>query len=287
MVAMHFFVRFEPRPEQAGAFRELLRETVSATRAEAGCRAIQAFESLGPPARFAVHSEWADEAAFDLHASLPHTVKFLEAAGQLLSHPVHGFKTRPLPEEATATVAAEAGGGIRAGQNSGRPQRDEAAEYYWRYIDRVPGENGVAVLAEQLGAAAAFFNGITAERSSERYAPEKWSIRQTLGHISDSERIFALRALWVARGLTAPQPGFDQEATAAAANADAVAWPALRAEFARVRLASLSLFESLPAAAWRRRGIASGQEVSVRALAFIIAGHLDHHMAILRERYRC
>lgn len=93
---MHFFVRFEPRPEQAAEFREELMRAVAATREEPGCLRIEAFESLRPPARFSVHSEWVEEAAFDGHTDLPHTVRFLAAAARLLPHPVRGLRTRPL-----------------------------------------------------------------------------------------------------------------------------------------------------------------------------------------------
>jgi quinol monooxygenase YgiN len=88
------FVRFEPLPGKAPEFREELLRVVEASRAEPSCIAIRAFESLREPQRFAIHSQWTDEAAFELHATLPHTVRFLEAAGKLLTHPVEGLRTR-------------------------------------------------------------------------------------------------------------------------------------------------------------------------------------------------
>ena len=95
-MSLHFFVRFEPQPGKQMEFREELLRVVEASRAEAGCLAIHAFESLQKPLAFAIHSEWVDEAAFDLHAQLPHTVRFLRAAEQLLRHPVQGLRSREI-----------------------------------------------------------------------------------------------------------------------------------------------------------------------------------------------
>jgi len=92
-LSLHFFVRFEPRPGQEQEFREALLRVVEPTRAEMGCLAIHVFESLGQPAVFAIHSEWVDEAAFEQHAQLPHTVQFIQAANELLTHPVQGLRT--------------------------------------------------------------------------------------------------------------------------------------------------------------------------------------------------
>ena len=133
--------------------------------------------------------------------------------------------------------------------------------------------------------ASLLYSGISEEKSLHRYAPEKWSIRQLLNHVTDTERAFAFRALWFARGFDSPLPGYDQNIAAAGAEADAIAWAAHVEEFRRVRLSTISLFRNMPAAAWARAGIASDNRVSVRAVAYIIAGHLEHHNAILRERY--
>jgi quinol monooxygenase YgiN len=95
-VTMHFIVRFEPRPGKEAEFREELLRTVESSRQEAGCVSIEAFESLREPVTFAIHSEWVDEAVFDLHAELPHTVRFIRAAEELLTQPVHGLRTRRL-----------------------------------------------------------------------------------------------------------------------------------------------------------------------------------------------
>lgn len=93
-LSMHFFVRFEPQPGKEVEFREVLIRVMESSRAEPGCLGVHAFESLRPPCIFSVHSEWVDEAAFDFHATLPHTVRFVQAAEQLLTHPVQGLRTR-------------------------------------------------------------------------------------------------------------------------------------------------------------------------------------------------
>ena len=168
---------------------------------------------------------------------------------------------------------------------SRRPGADEAAAYYSVYIDAVSGDDPLAVIERQLGEAPKFFASITDEKSLSRYAADKWSIRQVLNHVTDTERAFAFRALWFARGFAEPLPGFDQNVAAAGIDADAIAWAAHIGEFRDVRQSTVSLFRNLPANAWDRRGVASGNTFSVRALAFIIAGHLEHHQRIVRERY--
>jgi uncharacterized damage-inducible protein DinB len=167
----------------------------------------------------------------------------------------------------------------------GRPEPVEAAAYYFTYIDQVPGDDAKHAIRNQLDEALAFFSGISEDQSLYRYAPEKWSIRQTLNHVIDAERIFAFRALWFARGFETPLPSFDQDVAVSAAAADGTPWAAHIEEFRRVRLSTISLFEHTPSEAWTRHGIASGNRVTVRALAFIISGHLAHHMKIMRERY--
>jgi hypothetical protein len=167
----------------------------------------------------------------------------------------------------------------------GRPQRTEAAAPYFKYIDQVPGDDALAAIESQLEEARALYADISDETSLHRYAPDKWSIRELLNHVTDTERAFAFRALWFARGFTTPLPGYDQNIAAAGAAADGIAWRAHVAEFERVRLSTISLFRNMPVEGWTRSGIASDSLVSVRALAFIIAGHVAHHVAILRERY--
>jgi hypothetical protein len=167
----------------------------------------------------------------------------------------------------------------------GRPRDAEAAPYYFTYINQVAGDDVLAVIESQLDESLALFTGISEGTSLHRYAPEKWSIRQVLNHVTDTERAFAFRALWFARGFTTPLPGYDQNIAASGAAADSVPWSAHVEEFRRVRLSTVSLYRNMPPEAWTRSGIASDNPFTVRALAFIVAGHLAHHVAILRERY--
>ena len=167
----------------------------------------------------------------------------------------------------------------------GRPETAEAAPYYFTYINQVAGDDVLAVLQRQLDESLTFFRGISEEKSLHRYAPEKWSIRQTLSHLTDAERLFAHRALWFARGFETPLPSFDQNIAVAAAEADKVTWAAHVEEFRGARLSTVSFFKNIPDQAWARKGIASDNPFTVRALAYIIAGHLTHHLTILRERY--
>jgi hypothetical protein len=168
---------------------------------------------------------------------------------------------------------------------TGRPGRDEAADSYFTYIDQVPGDDVLSVIDAQMENAITLFDGISDPKSLFRYAPDKWSIRQVANHISDTERAFAFRALWFARGFADPLPSFDQNTAANAINSDAIAWADLIGDFRNVRLATLSMFRNMPEDAWTNTGIASGNRFTVRALAFIIAGHVEHHLRILRERY--
>jgi len=165
------------------------------------------------------------------------------------------------------------------------PDRTEAAEYYFTYIDKVGAGDIRQILADQSAETLAILRGISEEKSLHRYAPDKWSIRQVLSHLNDAERAFVFRAFWFARGFDTPLPSFDQNTAVSAADADARSWSSHVEEFTTVRAATLSFFQSLAADAWNRRGVASGNPFTVRALAYITAGHVTHHMRILQERY--
>jgi hypothetical protein len=167
----------------------------------------------------------------------------------------------------------------------GRPLLTEAAAYYFTYIDRVIGDDILGALAGQLEETLALCADVSEERSRYRYAEDKWSIRQVLNHITDSERVFAFRALWFARGFETALPSYDQNISVLGVEADRISWLAHVEEFRRVRLASIALFGNMPLDGWRRTGLASGNPFSVRALAYIIAGHLDHHVTLLLDRY--
>jgi uncharacterized damage-inducible protein DinB len=165
------------------------------------------------------------------------------------------------------------------------PGRDEAAPYYFTYIDRIASDDIVSVLTNQLQQVPAFLSQISEQKSLHRYAPEKWSIRQVLNHVNDTERTFAFRALWFGRGFSEPLASFDQNTAANGARADDYSWASHVTDLRDVRNATLSLLQNLPEEAWSRKGVASGNAVTVRALAYIIAGHLLHHIAIVQERY--
>jgi len=169
--------------------------------------------------------------------------------------------------------------------HNGRPDRSEAGEYYFTYIDRIQEDDICAVLEAQHVSTLGALRAVTDAASKHRYAPGKWSLREVLGHLNDTERLFVLRAFWFARGFDSPLPSFDQNVAMAASAADARSWSGLIEEFDAVRRGSITFFRSLPAEAWMRRGVASGSPFTVRALAYVGAGHVDHHMVIVRDRY--
>lgn len=166
-----------------------------------------------------------------------------------------------------------------------RPQTSEYAEYYSRYVDLVPDGDVVAILKSQLDETSALLDSIADEKSLHSYAPEKWTIKQLVNHINDTERVFTGRALWFGRGFSDPMPSFDQDIAVAGASANDMSWSALKEDFAVVRKSTISFFESLPEEGWSRSGVASDNSVTVKALAYIIAGHVAHHRNILKERY--
>jgi uncharacterized damage-inducible protein DinB len=168
---------------------------------------------------------------------------------------------------------------------SGRPDPSEHAPYYGKYIALVEGRDAVAALELSTRESDALLRSITEERSHHRYAPEKWSLREVFVHVSDVERVFAYRALRVARGDDTPLEGFDPDTWMHRAGADARPWAEIAREVESVRASTLTLFHSLPAEAWTRVGTADDNPVSVRALAFMIAGHEAHHRQVIAEKY--
>ena len=164
--------------------------------------------------------------------------------------------------------------------------RTEAAEYYYTYIDQVPRDADIRrTLEAQLPDTLRLLESISEEKSLYRYAPDKWSIREVVGHLNDTERLFVFRAMWFARGFDSPLPSFDQNVAIVGARSDDRLLRDLVQEFRTVRESTLHFFRNLPDDAWAKRGIASGNPFTVRALGFIAAGHVTHHMKILRERY--
>jgi len=167
----------------------------------------------------------------------------------------------------------------------GEPEGGEYAPHFERYVSLVRGVNILVTLEAQTADVLRTLGNVPEACAGSRYAPGKWSVREVVGHCTDSERVFAYRALAIARGEQAPLPAFDENSYARLAGHDAVALARLLAEFETVRKASLHLLRNLPPEAWVRGGTASGKPITVRALAFVMAGHVAHHMAILRERY--
>lgn len=165
------------------------------------------------------------------------------------------------------------------------PEATEYAPYYGRYVSLVPEGDILATLAEQLDSAQRILRGIDEERAAHRYAPDKWSIKELLGHIIDTERIFAYRALRFARNDQTELPGFEQDDYIRHAGFADCPFDELVREFELVRGSNLLMLKHLDGEAWHRRGVASNAEVSVRAIAFIMAGHERHHMEILKTRY--
>ena len=166
-----------------------------------------------------------------------------------------------------------------------KPEPDEFAPYYSKYISLVADGDVVSTLRQQLNNSLSLLRGISEEKANSRYASDKWSLKEVVGHLLDTERIFGYRALRFARNDQTPLNGFEQDDYVRAANFGRTRLNDLADEFENVRRANIHLFRSLDDAAWLRRGAANENEVSVRALAYIIAGHELHHMGILKTRY--
>lgn len=166
-----------------------------------------------------------------------------------------------------------------------RPEANEHDPYYSRYIDLVPDGEIVTTLETQIGDTIALVNTVSEERAGESYQPGKWTIKEVIGHLSDTERIMSYRALRIARGDQRPIEGFDQDPYVQNGHFDRLTLPTLMDELQTVRQASLALLRPLDSTAWTRRGTANNAEITVRALAYIMAGHELHHRRILKDRY--
>ena len=165
------------------------------------------------------------------------------------------------------------------------PAASEHDPYYSRYIERVEGNQVSLILRQQRAEILEILNGLSEEQAGFRYAPEKWSIKEVIGHLIDTERVFVYRALCCARGEKQPQPGFEQDDYVAEGRFDQRSVASLVAEYESVRGATLAFFEGLDPADFECTGVANDATISVRALVFILAGHESHHLSILRERY--
>lgn len=166
-----------------------------------------------------------------------------------------------------------------------RPDAAQFPDHYAGYINRIAVGDPPAVFGRQLAEIMALLSPLGEAQALTRYAPGKWSLKELVGHLSDSERILAARALRFARGDGTELPAFDEDAYVAAAGSDLRPLADLLGEFRRVREASIALFDSFDATQLDRRGVANGGLFSVRAKGWIIAGHADHHLAVIRERY--
>jgi uncharacterized damage-inducible protein DinB len=183
------------------------------------------------------------------------------------------------PEEAIVSSATASTAGAT------RPAKSEFLPYYERYISLVPEGDVLSTLAGQMGETQTLLRGLPASVATYRYAPEKWSVNQLVGHVIDSERLFTNRALRFARNDATPVPGFEQDDYVRNSTFDVYPLAELADELETVRQSTLFFFKHLDEEAWTRRGIANNAEVSVRALAYIIAGHEIHHREILLARY--
>jgi len=165
-----------------------------------------------------------------------------------------------------------------------RPDPSEYAAYYGSYIALVPEDDVVTSMESQLAETLEFLRHVPEADANVCHAPYTWSIKDVVGHLIDSERVFGYRALRFARGDTAPLPGFDENAYALVAESNRRTLGDMIAEFESLRRSHLWLFRGLSDAAWHRKGTANGAEVSVRALAYILVGHVRHHCGIIRKR---
>jgi len=168
----------------------------------------------------------------------------------------------------------------------GRPDTSEYPPYAAVYVNLVVGDQILPILAAQLEQSTALLKSVDDRRASEfAYAPGKWTIKQILGHIIDTERIFGYRALCVARNDVTPLPGFEHDDYVAAGFFNERSLNSLIDEYRAVRQSTIALFQNLPQQAWLRQGLANKYNVTVRGLAFLAAGHELHHVKILREKY--
>jgi DinB superfamily len=166
-----------------------------------------------------------------------------------------------------------------------RPESNEHAPYYGKYVALVPAGDILGILTRQLRETIALLSARTAHDGDLRYAPGKWSVKEALGHVIDTERVFSYRALRIARNDPTPLAGFEQDDYVKYGPFGHCSLGSLLEEFTAVRGSTVSLFRALDEAAWARRGVASNNEVTVRALAYIIAGHELHHRGIFQQRY--
>lgn len=167
-----------------------------------------------------------------------------------------------------------------------RPESTEYAPFYAGYVSLVPEDDVLSAIETQSSETQKLLASLDDAAAMHRYAEGKWSVKEVIGHITDAERVFGYRALCISRGDTNSLPSFDENDYVRNANFDSWRIGDLAEAYALTRRANIVLFRNLAPEAWERRGVANDTPVSVRALAFIIAGHERHHLNVLRERYR-
>ena len=165
----------------------------------------------------------------------------------------------------------------------GRPKSDEYKPYQESYVKLVPDGDILAILESAMEQLTSKLRSVPAERASQPIAPGKWTVKQMLGHISDTERVFAYRALSFARGDSNELPGFEQDDYVREAGSDDCSWDSLIDDFEVVRRSTILFFRHLPEAAWMRSGTANKGLFTVRAIAYVLAGHALYHAAQLEQ----
>jgi hypothetical protein len=166
-----------------------------------------------------------------------------------------------------------------------RPLPGEYTEAHARYIDAAPEGDPLALLRSQMSEATALFVGLSEAQGAYRYAPGKWSLKDLIQHLSDTERIFAYRCLRIGRGDATPLAGFEENDYATAARAEEHSVADLLADFQVSRAAAISLFRSFPDAAWGQQGTSNGRAITARCVPYICLGHAAHHLDVIRQRY--
>jgi len=166
-----------------------------------------------------------------------------------------------------------------------RPPFGEYPAYYGSYINLVPAGSLNEILSRQLEDTVTLLTGITEAQENFQYAPGKWTVKEVIGHITDTERIMSYRLLRISRGDQTPLAGYDDEEYVKEASFHSRSMSDLLEDFAAVRRSTIALLHGLPEGVWNRKGFANGGEISVNALAYIIAGHELHHIKLLKERY--
>lgn len=166
-----------------------------------------------------------------------------------------------------------------------RPEKDEYLEYFDRYISLVPDGDVLDLFATQRDELVSVLRGLAPAMGDHRYAPGKWTIKEMVGHIIDTDRVFGYRAFAFARGDATPLPAYDQDDYVAATDYSKRTLDDLAEEFSLLRSSTLAMFRALDEREWGRRGTASDATMSARAVPYILAGHVIHHLGVLRERY--